>query len=287
MSSRTLSRDALSQLTRWTPRAKKLLNDLLNDAPSGMQKELLQRSVAAGHTPNEIHKFANRLRVLSDEEAFTACTLEIDAPREYSVTQLLQAEADPYFAFELKGSFQEVTAGKPPRSLGAATREKLAALKKGLGSLLGDASDDELTVRPSPSEVTKSASAAVPSLTLEPLLDQATQAHDLSWHEVEVDVAENMKLEAAVIAGYRALRTGLPVAMALGPEAGQTARFIVALQLNVSARSRAWQLFDPFSNELTWVNEKDLLSRKALPFSDKSLRRITRIALPTRRRTAV
>ena len=43
---------------------------------------------------------------------------------------------------------------------------------------------------------------------------------------------------------------------------------------------RAWQIYDPFSGELYWVNEGDLLQRTELPFSIKTNRRITRIALP-------
>jgi hypothetical protein len=52
------------------------------------------------------------------------------------------------------------------------------------------------------------------------------------------------------------------------------------LQTSSSGKSRAWQLYDPFSQELVWANEGDLLARTELPFANKTNRRITRIALP-------
>ena len=55
---------------------------------------------------------------------------------------------------------------------------------------------------------------------------------------------------------------------------------MVLLQLSVSGKSRAWQLYDPFTAELVWANEGDLLARAELPFANKVNRRLTRIVLP-------
>ena len=118
------------------------------------------------------------------------------------------------------------------------------------------------------------------------MLQESTRLHGLSWDESEVDVERGLTLEDAVEAAGDALEEGLPVALGLGNAAGSTGRLVVALQVMPSGQSRAWQLFDPISNELVWANERDLLARRELPFSDKFHRRITRIALPSRRRTA-
>src|SRR5262249_54563602 len=77
--------------------------ELLEDAPSEMQRELLNRAVAAGHSPAEVHAFADALRGMSDDEAFDACTIELKGGPDYSVVQLLKAEGDPLFAFTLQG----------------------------------------------------------------------------------------------------------------------------------------------------------------------------------------
>ena len=98
-----LSPEASDVLAQWTQRARLLFDELLDDAGSDLQRELLQRAVAAAHSSAEVHAFADELRGLSDEEAYEACTLDSDAPEDYTVAQLLRAEADPLFAFELKG----------------------------------------------------------------------------------------------------------------------------------------------------------------------------------------
>ena len=98
-----LSNEVREHLERWPAKERALFLELLEDAPSELQREFLQRTVAAGHSPPEVHAFADALRSMSDAEAFVACTLEADAPDGYTVVQLLRAEADPLYAFELKG----------------------------------------------------------------------------------------------------------------------------------------------------------------------------------------
>lgn len=283
-----LSSEAQAQLTRWPSRAQALLAELLEDAPTTLQRELLQRAVAAGHTPNEVHAFADQLRAMSDDESFAACTLdEGGAPTDYTVAQLLRAQSDPLYAFELKGGALEpsddevlLTAPKPPVDL--------TKLRRITASFVADSTDAN-PVRSAASRgvgalaLPRSRTRGSSALLLEPLLAQATRAHDLNWQESQVDVPHGLSLEAAIAAAATVVGDGLPVPLALGPRPGVSVRLILALQINASRHTRAWQLYDPHSRELVWANEGDLLARNELPFSDKYHRRITLVALPSRR----
>ncbi len=284
-----LSKEAEAQLARWPSRARVLFSELLADAGTALQRELLQRAVAAEHTPNEVHAFADQLRGMADDEAFVACTLDEDAPSDYTVAQLLRAESDPLYAFELKGGTLEPADDEPPL-LPVKKSQSVANLRRITASFVADSTDADPATRASqvdlPIVKMPRASGAASTLLFETLLADATRAHGLSWRESELDVPNGMSLDAAVAAGSSVLGDGLPVPMAIGPSPGKSARLIVALQISVSGRTRAWQLFDPFSSELVWANERDLRSATELPFADKFFRRVTRIALPSRRRTA-
>ena len=98
-----LSPEALGQLETWAPTQRQQLAEWLEDAGSELQREFLDRAISAGHTPAEVHAFADELRGMSDDDAFDACTLDADAPEGYTVNQLLRAEGDPLYAYELKG----------------------------------------------------------------------------------------------------------------------------------------------------------------------------------------
>ena len=78
----------------------------------------------------------------------------------------------------------------------------------------------------------------------------------------------------------RLTERGLPVPLSLGAGAQKYSRYALILQVAPAGTSRAFQLHDPVSKETVWANEGDLLGRNELPFSNKSLRRITAIALP-------
>ena len=287
-----LSKEAEAQLTRWPARARKLLTELLDDAATALQRELLQRSVAAGHSPNEVHAFADQLRGMADEDAFAACTLDQDAPIDYTVTQLLRAESDPLFAFELKGGRLEPADDEVPL-VAVKPKATEATLRRNTASFVADSSDVAPTLRTASSTshlalspMLAAGQAAPSSMLFSGILDDATRAHGITWHESEVDVEGGPGLESALAAAATFVGDGVPVPMALGNAPGRSGRLILALQLAPAGRSRAWQLYDPFSNELVWANEGDLLARLELPFSNKFHRRITRIALPSRRRTA-
>ena len=53
-----LGEEAREKLGAWPAKARALFKELVEDASSEMQRELLQRAVAAGHSPAEIHAFA-------------------------------------------------------------------------------------------------------------------------------------------------------------------------------------------------------------------------------------
>lgn len=305
-----LSDEANQQLTQWPPRARALLDELLDDAGSDLQREFIQRVIAAAHTPAEVHAFADELRSMTDEEAYERCTLDDAAPEDYTVTQLLRAEADPLFAFELLGGTIEPNEGDPgtteaplepaaprptlelelPRErvsdvVGAAVAKKKSsdsfesALPVGARPKKLDWNDLGHAKPPPPK---KDAGPPTTGGTrfLERLLAEATRGLAIAWREQDVDVPGGLSLADALASAAGALSRGIPVPCAVGPHPGEHRRFIVLMQLNTSGKTRSWQLYDPFSSELLWANEGDLLAKTELPFANKMNRRLTRIVLP-------
>ncbi len=309
--SRAVSEETQAQLDAWPKKARALFFELLEDAGSELQQELLARAVAAGHSPAEVHAFADELRGLADDEAYEACTLHEAAPEDYTVAQLLRAEADPLFAFELKGGTLDPneaadTGGlftpPPPRHAEARDLDEAPPLDPLTAALARKKSSESFEAEsegaraqawdwnalggsapPPPSR-----SQPVPSgpRLLEGLLGEATRALGVGWKEHDVDVAGGLSLGEALASAAGALTRGIPVPCAVGPRAGEHRRFILLLQLSTSGRNRAWQLYDPFSRELVWANEGDLLSKAELPFANKANRRLTRIVLPQSFRAA-
>ena len=300
-----VSDEATDQLALWSARARELFEELLDDAGSDLQREFLQRAVAAAHTPAEVHAFADELRGMSDEEAYDACTLNEDAPKDYTVSQLLRAEADPLFAFELMGGTIEPNedASTPgfdpaPRALKTLELEVVGpadavvaavAKKKSSDSFEAESSaprarrldwNDLPTERPAPTRKDSGPPSSGGTRFLENLLAEATRGLSISWKEMDVDVPGGLSMADALASAAGALSRGIPVPCAVGPSPGEHRRFIVLMQLNTSGKSRAWQLYDPFSSELLWANEGDLLAKAELPFANKMNRRLTRIVLP-------
>ncbi|GEM_PF-2106988 len=321
-----LGEEAKEKLNAWPAKARALFNELVEDAPSELQRELLQRAVAAGHSLPEIHAFADELRVLGDEEAFDACTLDAHAPEGYTVVQLLRAEADPLYAYELKGHSltpaDDISGEHPmPEPLpyvppaqsfgfsgsGSGSRprpnfdisdggEKTVSKARPLGfeasanpvsgrharvdlNDLGGSVDASPRARPQSGPSLPAVPAPVANKLMEDLLNDAGRALGVTYREQDVDDAA-LTLEAALASAAAAVGRGIPVPIALGPALTQHRRLVLMLQTATSTGKRTWQLYDPFSGELYWVSEGDLLSRTELPFSIKTNRRITRIALP-------
>ncbi len=315
-----VSIEAREKTDAWSERARDLFTELLEDATTELQRELLNRSVAAGHSSAEVHAFADALRGLSDAAAFEACTLERDSAPDYGVVELLRAEADPIFAFKLKGgelSPTEAPQPKPPEAPaarayappGAPGRARPAFdepdprfRKRPSGAFDGDVAIAMLGTAGNPARDLGGSPADPPHVApidqgsrppvqaatqsgfpMQDLLNESLQALGLSYHETGIDGPGEPKLEEALIHAGTALRVGMPVAVALGPSPGLIAVYALMLQVQISGKNRAFQLFDVVSQEIAWVNEGDLLARTELPFSSKSNRRITRIAIPTGR----
>lgn len=286
---------AKDQLEKWSTKAKKTLDELLEDAGSDLQRELLARAIAAGHTPAEVHAFADEIRALPDEKAFQACTLDDSVPNDFTVMQLLTAESDPLFAFELKGGHldpaEDDDEEAAPRAPGAAPAPAATATKKSAAATfdshqhLPNASPArDWGARPSaPPKKEPAPAAGTATRLLEDLVNEATRAFSVSWREHELDVDGGLSLDDALPHALKAVTAGTPVPCAIGPKPGDSRRLILLLQASTTGKTRAWQLYDPLSSELMWANEGDLLARAELPFANKAMRRLTRMVLPAAR----
>ncbi|HVE87741.1 MAG TPA: hypothetical protein VND93_33015, partial [Myxococcales bacterium] len=80
--------------------------ELLEDAGSELQREMLNRAVATGHSPTELHSFGDSIRGISDQQLFRLCTPPEDMPARTpeQMEIRLRAEADPILAFRLNRS---------------------------------------------------------------------------------------------------------------------------------------------------------------------------------------
>lgn len=289
-----VSEDALVQLDAWPKGARALLDELLEDAGSDLQREFIVRAIAAGHTPPEVHAFADELRAMNDDEAYHACTLHDAPPEDFTVAQLLRAESDPLFAFEAQGGTIEpnetldVTPPPPESAISAPSLDPVvAALSRKKASFEADSRDllhPKVDWGELPSALPATAKperdAGPTTRFLEGLLNDATRVLQLTWKESEIDLPGGLSLSDAVASALGALTRGIPLAAVIGPRAGDHRRFIAILQTNTSGKNRAWQLYDPTSGELLWANENDLLAGNELPFANKANRRLTRIVLP-------
>lgn len=91
------------EMEGWTREDRQLYAELLEDAGSELQRELIRRALAAGHRPAELHAFADSIRPLSDAEAFAACTPPPEWCARKPLDDRLTAEADPLFSYGLNG----------------------------------------------------------------------------------------------------------------------------------------------------------------------------------------
>jgi hypothetical protein len=292
-----LSDDAEVALGQWSASARTLFEELIEDAGSELQRELLARALAAGHRSSEVHAFADQIRSLRDPALFEACTFRAPSPGDFTVAELLRAEADPLYAFGLNGGTIEPRDDRPrPRaevsmapltppasplsqpmgarkpafdSQGSGTRRAVPPAADALGSLLT-----------SPSGLHVAPTAAVGEPLAEGPLNDATRSLGVAWRETDLDTRGGVALGDALAVAATALARGIPVPCTMGPGVGQHRRFVLLLQISSAGKSRAWQLYDPLSRELVWANESDLLAARELPFANKVNRRLTRIVLP-------
>ncbi len=296
--------DVQAMLERWTSRGRALFAEVMEDAGSDLQREFVHRAVLAGHTAGEVHAFADELRALSDDECFERCTLDDDAPDDYTVVQLLRAEADPLFAFELKGGTISPNEADDAPSLPVPraavldegdhlmrvadpvrrAREQRAGFSAESVDARPSRQPAAAVSRPPNSGLSPSLVPSTGSRIFDDLLTEATRGLSISWREYEVDVPGGLTMEALLPQAATALSRGVPVPCVVGSLQTRALRFVVMLQLSTSGANRAFQLYEPFSQELIWANEKDLLARGELNFSNKALRKVTRVALPQTRR---
>lgn len=294
--------DAL--LEGWTPSERTLLEELVEDAGSEVQREMIHRVVVARHTAAEVHAFADEIRGIKDDALYALCTVN-PLVENISVTTRFRAEADPLFAMELNGrivsprleddpgpvygvddgrprprfaappalliqDFPRV--GPPPRS--SFEGESSSARARPLSTReLGDSAEDrpsrkgeKLAEKPNVGASSDSVNEAVKSL-------------GLSYREHLVDGGD-VTLERALELASQSLQKGIPIPVTLGREPKERGRQVLMLQVTPPGKTRAFQLHDPFANETVWANEKDLLGRHELPFDNKIWRRITAVSLP-------
>lgn len=189
--STTLSIEAQEQLARWSAKARALFTELLEDATGALQRELLQRSVAAGHTPAEVHAFADAIRGLDDSHAYAACTLEVTAPADFTVTQLLRAEADPLFAYELNGGALEP--GDEPPAPAALEQphpprlDLLVAPPRRKRAFQADSGGVTPRLMAKPDAAERAPPPPSPLAFTEALLAEATRGLAVAWREHDVD----------------------------------------------------------------------------------------------------
>ena len=95
--------EAQQHLDGWDEDDLQLFLELLEDAGSELQREMLNRAVAMGHSPTELHSFGDSIRGITDQQLFKQCTPPEDMPvRNAAQMELrLRAEADPFLAFQL------------------------------------------------------------------------------------------------------------------------------------------------------------------------------------------
>lgn len=281
-----LSDEARERLSRWPPKSRRLFDELMEDAPTSLQRELLQRAVAAGHTPAEVHAFADELRALTDGEAFDACTLDAEGPEEYTVAQMLKAEGDPLFAFQLNGGSLSPREEPPELKRSVSGENPLPPWAKPRKLAFDQQSSNGRGRRVDGRELGASAGAE-PELTvskglslLDDWLNEAVRPRGLTFREHALDVEGSLSLEAAIPKMVEALKKGIPVPVAMGTAKLQVRRLGMVLQVSGANRRNVFQLYDPFAPEVVWVNEQDLVGRADLPFKHQLVRRLTHVALP-------
>jgi len=95
--------EAQQHLDSWDEDDLQLFLELLEDAGTELQREMLNRAVAMGHSPTELHSFGDSIRIITDQQLFKMCTPPDDMPvRTPAQMELrLRAEADPFLAFQL------------------------------------------------------------------------------------------------------------------------------------------------------------------------------------------
>ncbi len=268
--------DIRAQVATWLPKSRALLNELLEDATSDLQREMIVRSISVGHSPAEIHAFADELRSLSDRQIFEMCTLAVRRPPEATVEQLVRIEADPLTAFEMNGG--KIEPNEDDELLARVAEPIDRQLSRQIQMSRTFFADARATVGvvPASSEL-----ASRSHELLADLLGNATRALGITWAEYDVVGIGAASVQALLDRSAEALNAAMPVVAVLGSTQHVHRRFVLILQVQQSSKTRAWQLYEPLSREVRWLNEGDLTSEAELPFSDPGCHMVTRIILPS------
>lgn len=242
---------------------------------SGLQREFLLRSLAAEHSPGEMNAFARRIRLMTDRALAIACTASEAAHNgtKRSFEQLLRAEADPLYAFILNGQSLEaiqhdddihqpsvITAQSAPFQVFGAQRSY-------------DLGSDE---PPRTSRITRAVNG------FEEKFCQAVRALGYQYR-LETVGESGLSVDEAVDALVKAVSAGQPVPAMLGNLTGAAKRRVLFIQSWDADRGTALEMHDPHTGETVWVNDADLRGEKELPLSNKALRRLLEVALPSKR----
>jgi hypothetical protein len=292
------------------------VREAFEDAASELQFEMLERSMLAEHSAEELVAFADAIRALADPGVYEACTLHSALPTDFTVDELLRAESDPLLAFELRGhhidppdSFERahpaaLHAGTAShRSFDAEPANAPRLQKVKVASLLSMATDHLVKPRArasfefdesSPESDAPDASfnserqrppQAPPTAStnnvkvIEDLLNESIRVLGVTFKESDVDLPGGMTLSEAVHSAFGVVSRGIPVPVAVGPKPGVHKRLAIILQVRAAQKTRAFQLYEPVSNEVVWMNEGDLLAGRELAFRNKANRRLTRVIL--------
>ncbi|HEX4621725.1 MAG TPA: hypothetical protein VH208_09180 [Myxococcaceae bacterium] len=261
-----LSEDARERLSEWPREDRGRFDELIEDAVSDLQREMLQRALGCGRSLSELHAFADALRALPDQEIYETCTLSSSSGLHDSVVARLRAEADPLYAFTANGNTLSprhtfVHRVVPPEAANVVQTAKRPIVE------LGASPDDPVTGPGSEGALA------------EDLLNASVRGLGIHLRERPVD-GPSFPLERALDLAAAALERGIPVPVVLGPKAGEHHRYALLLQVQPAGSSRAFELHDPTADETVWINAGDFVNRAELPLSNKTLRRITAIALP-------
>jgi len=285
-----LSPEALARIDVWESGPRLQLTELLEDATSDLQREMIQRALAAGRSLPELHAFADELRSMPDEDVYAACTPRPGTTRTAPLWTRLRTEADPLHAFVSNGHHisprdqpaetppDEVTERRVPKALLAQSPPTWPRPSPIFDAISPDDRRRAPDVRDLGASREDPISKTDPKLGAE-VLNQAVQGFGLRYVLRVVDTP-SYSLEDALTAVRTSLLRGYVVPVVLGEAAQKFSRYAVLLQMTTSGTTRAFQLHEPTGAETVWINEGDLLRRADLRLSARSLRQLTAVALP-------
>jgi hypothetical protein len=251
--------------------------ELLEDASTPLQREMIRRAFTAGHSAAQLHAFADAVRGFSDAEVYARCTFQPNASKPTEMHTLLKAQSDPLTAFRLNGGILTPSSMELPA---LETKQARPAVHK--ARTPGFQADSKEATPHTKRTLHPAAPKRVNDHSLfEHALAGVSTALGVSWSELLAD-SKAARLRA-LDAAHASLEGGLVVALALRPVKGDGLTFALALQSNVSHSTRAFEILNVANSQSAWVNQGDLVNGNELPFEDKRFRMLCRVGLPRRR----